>query len=111
MAEPRVLVLDDSFIRPLRLFLSRDPPILALILSYLTVPCLTCVAGVPVRQKSSETFFRKLAARKLGQETEGTLARGPPIFEKSVRPRTGASDQGHPTSIFGKYLFGRRFEI
>ena len=26
MAEPRVLVLDDSFIRPLRLLLSRDFP-------------------------------------------------------------------------------------
>ena len=22
-----------------------------------------------------------------------------------------SNDQGHPTSIFGKYLFGRRFEI
>ena len=42
---------------------------------------LACVASVPVRQKSSETTFRKLAARKLGKETEGTLAR-PPISEK-----------------------------
>ena len=40
------------------------------------------VASVPVRQKSFETIFCKLAARKLGQETEGTLARRPPIFEK-----------------------------
>ena len=38
---------------------------------------LACVASVPVRQKSSETIFRKLAARKLGKGTEGTLARLP----------------------------------
>ena len=44
------------------------------------------------RSCSTEEIFRKLAARKLGQETEGTLARRPPIFEKPVRPRTGASD-------------------
>ena len=25
--------------------------------------------------------------------------------------RAGYYEQGHPTSIFGKYLFGRRFEI
>ena len=38
MAEPRVLVLGDSFIRRFRLFLSRDShPILALISSNLTV--------------------------------------------------------------------------
>ena len=43
---------------------------------------LACVASVRVRQKSSETIFWKLAARKLGKETEGTLARRPPIFEK-----------------------------
>ena len=43
---------------------------------------IACVASVPVRQKSFETIFCKLAARKLGQETEGTLARRPPIFEK-----------------------------
>ena len=36
--------------------------------------------------------FRKLAARKFGQEAERTLARRPPIFEKPVRPRTGVSD-------------------
>ena len=53
---------------------------------------LACVASVPVPQKSFEPIFCKLAARKLGQETEGTLARRPPIFEKPVRPRTGASD-------------------
>ena len=29
--------------------------------------------------KSFETIFRKLAGRKLGQETEGTLARRPPF--------------------------------
>ena len=53
---------------------------------------LASVASVRVRQKSFETIFRKLAARKLGQETEGTHARRPPIFEKPVRPQTGASD-------------------
>ena len=53
---------------------------------------LACVASVPVRKKSSQTIFRKQAARKLGREIEGTLARRPPIFEKPVRPRTGASD-------------------
>ena len=37
MAEPRVLVLGDSFIRRLRHFLSRFPNALALILRYLTV--------------------------------------------------------------------------
>ena len=42
---------------------------------------LAFVRSVPVRQKNSETIFRKLAARKLGKETEGTLAR-PPISEK-----------------------------
>ena len=53
---------------------------------------LACVASVPVRKKSSQTIFRKQAARKLGREIKGTLARRPPIFEKPVRPRTGASD-------------------
>ena len=53
---------------------------------------VACVASVPVRKKSSQTIFRKHAARKLGREIEGTLARRPPIFEKPVRPRTGASD-------------------
>ena len=53
---------------------------------------VACVASVPVRKKSSQTIFRKLAAQKLGQETEGKLARRPPSFEKPVRPRTGASD-------------------
>ena len=52
---------------------------------------VACVASVPVRKNSSKTIFCKLAARKLGQETEGKLARRPPI-EKPVRPRTGASD-------------------
>ena len=52
---------------------------------------LACVASVPVPKKSSQTIFRK-AARKLGRDIEGTLARRPPIFEKPVRPRTGASD-------------------
>ena len=28
-----------------------------------------------------------------------------------VTSRKGEIPQGHPTSIFGKYLFGRRFEI
>ena len=53
---------------------------------------VACVASVSVRKNSSKTIFCKLAARKLGQETEGKLARRPPIFEKRVRPRTGASD-------------------
>ena len=53
---------------------------------------VACVASVPVRKKSSQTIFGKQAARKLGREIEGTLARRPPIFEKPVRPRTGASD-------------------
>ena len=53
---------------------------------------VACAASVPVRQKSLETIFPKLAARKLGQENEGTLARRTPIFEKLVPPRTGASD-------------------
>ena len=43
---------------------------------------VACVASVPAGQKGFETVFRKLAARKLGQETEGTLARRHPIFEK-----------------------------
>ena len=45
---------------------------------------LACVASVAVRKKGSQTIFRKLAARKMGQETEGTLARRPPIFEKRL---------------------------
>ena len=43
---------------------------------------VACVASVPVRKKSSQTIFRKQAARKLGREIEGTLASRPPIFEK-----------------------------
>ena len=50
------------------------------------------VKSVSVRKNSSKTIFCKLDARKLGQETEGKLARRPPIFEKPVRPRTGSSD-------------------
>ena len=50
---------------------------------------VACVASVPVRQKSFETIFRKLAARKLGQETEGTLARRPHIFKKTRSPTNG----------------------
>lgn len=47
-----------------------------------SVPTIACVASVPVRKKSSQTIFRKQAARKLGREIEGTLASRPPIFEK-----------------------------
>ena len=43
---------------------------------------IACVASVPVRKKSSQTISGKQAARKLGREIEGTLARRPPIFEK-----------------------------
>ena len=55
---------------------------------------VACVASVSVRKNSSKTIFCKLAARKLGQETEGKLARRPPIFEKPVRGRTGFSKTG-----------------
>ena len=34
---------------------------------------LACVASVPVRKKSSQTIFRKQAARKLGREIEQSL--------------------------------------
>ena len=30
---------------------------------------------------------------------------------KKVKDQNGYLNQGHPSSIFGKYLFGRRFEI
>ena len=53
---------------------------------------VACVTSVSVRKNSSKTIFCKLAARKLGQETEGKLGRRPPIFEKPVRLRTGPSD-------------------
>ena len=31
--------------------------------------------------------------------------------DKSFKFREYVTEQGHPTAIFGKYLFGRRFEI
>ena len=31
--------------------------------------------------------------------------------QKAVLKEAPAIGQGHPTTIFGKYLFGRRFEI
>ena len=50
MAEPRVLVLGDSFIRRFRLFVSRDShPILALISSNLTVSIGKGVVWFPKR--------------------------------------------------------------
>ena len=52
-------------------------------------PNIACVASVPVRQKSFQTIFCKLAARKLGQETEGTLARRPPIFKNPFAHERG----------------------
>ena len=33
------------------------------------------------------------------------------MTNSALRPETVCRSQGHPTSIFGKYLFGRRFEI
>ena len=33
------------------------------------------------------------------------------LFYVPIHPLNGPGWQGHPTSIFGKYLFGRRFEI
>ena len=44
---------------------------------------LACVASVPVRQKSSETIFRKLAARKLGKDTEPERLQDP-LFRKNA---------------------------
>ena len=32
-------------------------------------------------------------------------------MEQTISVRSDGNIQGHPTSIFGKYLFGRRFEI
>ena len=32
-------------------------------------------------------------------------------FERGITIITDEEIQGHPTTIFGKYLFGRRFEI
>ena len=52
-------------------------------------PIIACVASVPVGQKSFETIFRKLAARTLRQETEGTQSLAPtfarPVCGKSIR--------------------------
>ena len=36
------------------------------------------------KEERTQTIFCKLAAPKLGQETEGTLARRPPIFENPL---------------------------
>ena len=48
---------------------------------------IACVGSVPVGQKSFETIFRKLTARKLGQETEGTLARGTNLVPRAFLRR------------------------
>lgn len=49
MTEPRVLVFGYSCIRRLRHFLSRVPNVLALVLSYLTVPLSNGTESVAVR--------------------------------------------------------------
>ena len=66
-------------------------------------------------QPQNVRFLERLLRRFLNDQSElyNVLGSGEPYqFEPPVlEEESYASNQGHPTSIFWKYLFGRRFEI
>ena len=52
-------------------------------------------------------FVKTIVINKVNDHSlAGSLSEFRGVFEREL-----FISQGHPTSIFGKYLFGRRFEI